>query len=94
MAARPANQPTRRVSLQPALALASVPDAILGAEHPSAALTVEDREVAHGEPKCSRLKAAVTTFLDQHAVASFRVGKGINSHAQSIARRAARAWGA
>ena len=91
MAARPANKPARRVSLQPALALASVPDAILRSEHPSSTLTVEDREVADRQPKCSRLQSAVATFLDQHAVASFGLGKWINSHAQSIPRSAPRA---
>lgn len=65
MAARCANETARRIRLQPSLALSSIPNAILGAEHPSPPLAVEDSEVAHGEPECTGLKAAGAALFDQ-----------------------------
>jgi hypothetical protein len=90
VSARRAYKPARRVSLQPALALSSVPDPVLGAEHPSPPLAVEDREVTHGEPERSGLEPAVAALLDQMAIAGFRVSKWIDGHAKSIANPAAR----
>jgi hypothetical protein len=83
--ARGAHQPARRVGLQPALALATVPDAILGTEHPPPSLAVEDCQVAHRQPEGPRLQAAAPTFLDQRAVANLGIRERINSHAESIA---------
>jgi hypothetical protein len=71
--------------LQPALALSSVPDAVLGTEHPSAPLAVEDREVADREPKSTGLQAAVATLVDQQAIARLSVSERIDSHRGSIA---------
>jgi hypothetical protein len=85
MAARCANQAPRRVCLQPAFALTAVPDAVFGTEHPTTPFAVQDREVAHREPKGSGLQATVATLVDQQAITSLGVGKRIDSHAQSIA---------
>jgi len=85
MAARCAHQASRWVRLQPPLALAPVPDAVLGSEHPSPPFAVEDRKVADREPEGSGLKAAVATLVDQQAIARLGVGKRIDSHAESIA---------
>ena len=93
MAARCADQASRRVRLQPPLALAPIPDAVLGTEHPAPTLAVQNREVAHREPKGSRLHAAVATLVHQQAIASLGVREWIHSHAESIARRLARVQG-
>jgi hypothetical protein len=85
MAARCANQAARRVRLQPTLALAAIPDAILWPEHPAAALAVQDCEVSHGETKGSGLQAAVATLVDQQPVSGLGVRKWIDSHPESIA---------
>ena len=85
MTARWADQPSRRVGLQPAFALAPIPDPILWTKHPTAAFTVEDGEVAHGEPERSRLKTPGPPLLDQGPIADLRIGKGIHSHPESIA---------
>ena len=85
MAARWADKPTWRVGLQPAFPLAAVPDSIFRAKHPAAAFTVEDGEVAHGDPERPRLETSGPPLLDQGAVADLRIGKRINSHAESIA---------
>src|SRR5713101_9596973 len=87
MAARCAHEASRWVCLQPPLALAPVPDAVLGSEHPSPPFAVEDRKVADREPEGSGLKAAVATLVDQQAIAGLGVCKRIDSHAESIARR-------
>jgi hypothetical protein len=85
MAARCAYEPARRVRLQPALALAPVPDAILRAEHPSPSLAVEDREVTHGKSERSGLEPAVAALLDQVAISGLGVCEWIDRHAESIA---------
>ena len=85
MSARCANQASRRVGLQPALALSSVPDAVLGTEHPSAPFAIEDREVADREPKGTGLQAAVAALVDQQAIARLGVSERIDSHGESIA---------
>lgn len=88
MSARCADQAPRRVGLQPALAFAAVPDAVLGTEHPAPSFGVEDREVADREPKGSGLQAAIATLVDQQAIARLGVRKRIDSHLESIARSA------
>ncbi len=93
MAARCAHEASRWVGLQPSLALAPVPDAVLGTEHPTAPFAVEDREVANREPEGSGLKAAVATLVDQQAIARLGVGKRIDSHPESIALWIARVQG-
>ena len=93
MAARRADEASRWVGLQPALAFAPVPDAVLWAEHPSPPLAVQDRQVADREPEGSGLKAAVATLVDQQAIARLGVGKRIDSHGESIAGRLARVQG-
>ena len=90
MSARCANKPARRVSLQPAFALSSVPDPVLGTEHPSPALAVEDREVTDRETERSGLEPAVAALLNQLAIAGLRVREWIDGHAKSIANPAAR----
>ena len=85
VAARWAYKPTWWVRLQPAFALSAIPDSIFRTEHPSAAFTVEDGEVAHGDPERPRLETSGPPLLDQGAVADLRIGKRINSHAESIA---------
>jgi len=58
MAARRTDETTRGIGLQPALILSSVPDAILGSEHPASPFAVEHREVADGKPESSSLQSA------------------------------------
>jgi len=72
--------------LQPALALAPVPDAVFGAEHPPPALAVQDCEVANGDPEGSRLKAPHTAFLDQVPVTQLGFRERVDSHPQSMYR--------
>ena len=93
MTTRRADQPARRVSLQPALALAAVPDAILGTEHPSPSLAVKNCEVAHRQPEGPRLQAAAATLLDQRAIANLGICERIDGHAESIACESARGIG-
>ncbi len=70
--------------MQPPLPFSAVPDAVLGAEHPSPAFAVEHSEVANREPERARLQTAIAAFLDQEPVARFGVGKRIDGHAQSM----------
>jgi hypothetical protein len=93
MAARCAHETARRVCLQPSFAFATVPNAVLGTEHPSPPFTIQDREVADRKPEGSSLKAAVAALVDQQAIARLGVGKGIDGHVESIARRLARLQG-
>lgn len=93
MAARSTDQSSRRVCLQPPLALSAVPDAVLGTEHPAPSLAVQDSEVADREPKSAGLKAAIATLVDQQAIARLGVGKRIDSHPESIALWVARVQG-
>ena len=85
MTARCAHEPARRVRLQPALALAPVPDPILRAEHPSPSLSVEHSEVTHRKSERSGLEPAVAALLDQVAISGLGVRKWIDRHAESIA---------
>ena len=71
--------------MQPALALAPVPDAVFGAEHPPPALAVQDCEVANGDPEGSRLKAPHTAFLDQVPVTQLGFRERVDGHLESIA---------
>lgn len=93
MAARRADEASRRVGLKPALALSPVPDAILGTKHPAPPLAVEDRKVADREPEGSGLEAAVAALVDQQPVARLGVSERIDSHWESIAPRPARVQG-
>ena len=95
VAARCAHEPARWVCLQPALALSSVPDAVLRTKHPAPSFGVEDREVADREPKRTGLQAAVAALVDQQAIARLGVSERIDSHGESIARSdlARRRWG-
>lgn len=86
--ARWADQPAGRIGLQPALALATVPNAVLGPEHPASALAVQHRQIAHREPEGPGFQAPTTALHDQVAVARLGLGERIDSHAQSIARQA------
>lgn len=72
--------------MQPAFALATVPDAVLRTQHPPLTLAVQDRQVAHRQPEGSCLEAAYPTFLDQVAISGLGVSERVYSHAQSIAR--------
>jgi hypothetical protein len=72
--------------LQPPLALTSIPDAVLGTEHPSPPLAVEHGEVANRKPKSSCLKIAVTTLIDENPVSSLGIRERIDSHGESMGR--------
>jgi hypothetical protein len=78
--ARRTYEPARRVRLQPSLVLAPVPDAILRPEHPSPALAVKNREIAHRDPKRARLQAADAPFLDQELVTDLCFSEWIDGH--------------
>ena len=80
MAARRAHETPRRVGLQPALVLAPVPDAILGAEHPPTAFAVEHRQVADRNPVRARLQIARATFFGQILVTNLGFGERIYCH--------------
>ena len=90
MTTRWTDEPAWWVGLQPTLAFAPVPDAILRTEHPPAALAVEHCEVANREAECAGLKTAVAALLDQNPVSSLGVRERIDSHGESIARRLGR----
>ena len=75
-----ADQPPRRIRLQPSLVLSPVPDPILGSEHPAPALVVEHREIAYGDPERTRLQVADAPFFDQELVATLCFGEWIYRH--------------
>src|SRR5204863_7806090 len=52
------------IRLQPALALAAVPDPVLGTQHPPPALVVEHGEIAHSDPERARLEIAGAPRFD------------------------------
>jgi hypothetical protein len=85
VAARWADQPSWWVGLQPAFPLSAVPDSIFRTQHPSAALAVEDREVAHRKPERSSLETSGPPLLDQGAIADLCIRERVDSHAESIA---------
>jgi hypothetical protein len=85
MAARGAHQPARRVRLQPALSLASVPDPILWTEHPAPTFAVEHREVAHRKPKRARVQRTCAAFFDQEPIPRLSFRKWIDGHAEKVA---------
>jgi hypothetical protein len=93
MPARRADETSRRIRLQPPLAFAPIPDAILRTEHPSAAFAVEDREVAHRDPERSRRQAAIAPLVDEQLVSRFGIGKRIDGHPQSMPPHLARLGG-
>ena len=70
--------------MQPPLAFSAIPDTVLRSEHPSPPLAVEHGQVAHREPERARLQTAVAAFLDKDPIASFGVGKRIDSHRESM----------
>ena len=80
MTTRWTDEPAWWVGLQPALAFAPVPDAILRTEHPTAALAVEHCEVANREAECAGLKTAVAALLDQDSIPALGVGEWIYCH--------------
>jgi hypothetical protein len=79
------HQTTRRVGLQPALAFAAVPDAILGAEHPTPPLAIKDRQVSYRQPERSGLQTAGAALLDEGAIAELGISERIDCHVESIA---------
>jgi hypothetical protein len=93
VAARRADQPARRVCLQPSLILAAVPDAVFRPEHPAPSFAVEHGQVSDGEPERARGQAAFAPLIDKVLVADLGVGEGIDCHAQSIARSESEAPG-
>ena len=86
MAARRADETSRRVGLQPPLPLPAVPDAVLGTKHPAASLAIQDREVAHGDAKGPGLQCPDAALLDQVAITQLSFGEWIDCHGESIAR--------
>ena len=81
MPARWADQPARRISLQPALVLTPVPDPVLRSEHPAPALAVQHCEIANGDSEGARLKVPRAPLLDEKLVSDLCVREGIHSHA-------------
>ena len=80
MAARRTDEPARRVSLQPSLVLAPVPDPILGSEHPSPSLAVQDRQVADRDAKRAWLQVADTALLDEEFETNLSFRERIDGH--------------
>ena len=80
MPARPTHEPPRRICLQPALVLAPVPNPVLGSQHPSPPLAVENRKVADRNPKRTRLQIACAALVGEEFVFVLCVGKWIDSH--------------
>ena len=74
--------------MQPAFALAAIPDAVFGAKHPTTTLAVQDREVADCHPERPRLETPHATLLDEAPVAQLGFREWVDGHAQSIAVRA------
>ena len=97
MPAVSADEPARRISLQPPLMLAAVPDSVFGSQHPAMSLAVEHSEIAHREPERSRLQIARASVRDQRSISRLGFGEWIDRHRDSIARdgmpNAARSWG-
>src|SRR5450759_2349172 len=87
VATRRADQTPRWVGLQPPLTLTAVPDAVLGTQHPSSPLAVQDCEVAHRDSKGPGLQRPDAALLDQVAITQLGFGEWIDSHRESIARR-------
>jgi hypothetical protein len=88
MPTRRTHQPPRRISLQPPLVLAAVPDPVLRSQHPSPALTVENGEVTHRNPECARLQAARAPLLDQELEADLCLCERVNSQRGDYGRSA------
>ena len=88
MAARRADEAPRRIRLQPALTLPAVPDSILGPQHPPPPLAIQYSQVAHRDAEGPGLERPNPALFDQVAVTELRVGEGIDSHEDSIARDA------
>jgi len=86
VAARRANETSWWIGLQPPLALAPVPDAVLGAHHPAASLAIENCQVAHRDAEGPRLQGSDAALLDQVPITELGFGEWIDSHPQSIAR--------
>ncbi len=80
MAAVVAHEPPWRISLQPPLVLAPVPDPILGSEHPAAPFAVEHGEIPHRQPKRPCLERARATLVDESAITRFGFGEWIDGH--------------
>src|SRR6266581_5695085 len=97
MPAVSANEPARRISLQPPLMLAAVPDSVLWSQHPAMSLAVEHGEIPHREPERSRLQTARAPVRDERSISRLGLGEWIDRHRDSIARdetsRSARRWG-
>lgn len=73
--------------MQPSLVLASVPDSVLGSEHPAPPLVVEHGEVAYRDPEGARLQVPCAALLDEMVVTNLRVSERIDGHAESMAFR-------
>jgi hypothetical protein len=86
MAARGADESSRRVCLQPPFILAAVPDAVFRPEHPPSSFAVEHSQVSDREPERAWGHAAVAPLIDKVLVADLGIGEGIDCHAESIAR--------
>ena len=85
VAARRTYETARWICLQPALALATVPDAIFGPEHPPTALAVKHRQVANRDTESPCLQAACAALLDEVPVAQLCLSEWIDCHSESIA---------
>ena len=80
MPARGTDEAARRIGLQPSLVLAPVPDTVLGPEHPTPALAVEHRKIAHGDAKRAWLEVAGSPLFDEVLEANFSFRERIHSH--------------
>jgi hypothetical protein len=83
--ARRAHDASRRVRLQPPLALSPVPDPVLRPQHPPLPLAIQDCKVPHGNAKRPRLEDSGAALLDQVAITQLSFGEWIDSHRESIA---------
>jgi len=83
-----ADEAARRISLQPALVLAAIPDPIFRAEHPAPPFAVQHREVADRDSKSARLKRAGAALFHEIAVPGLGLCERIDRHAGIIANGA------
>src|SRR5207237_1897129 len=70
------------IRLQPALALAAVPDPVLGTQHPPPALVVEHGEIAHSDPEGARLEISGAPLFGQEPVSDLGFGEWVDRHAR------------
>ena len=84
MAAALADQAPGRFGGQPAVALAAVPVAVLGAQHPLPALTIENAQFTDRGSEGARVVGPARARVPELGVTRLGARKGVQRHRASI----------